>query len=361
MSFTVELFWYPEVSFMKYLYAILPTPTGGDYEPMAFASPDGRFEVISDGTLAAVVSETTTRGYTDLPRGDVMRALAQHQAAIEALMEGAAALLPVKFGTVLADEGQVRSVLYLGRPDFERAFELVGDRGEVDVAVTWEPTRIFAEIAQTPELVALKAEVEKLPADKALAGKVAVGRLVKEQFDARRNALRDALVAEITPHAARWRLNPVMDDSMVMNVACLVNVDEETALEDRVYELDEQHTGQLNFRLIGPLPPYSFATVEARVVRGEDVAQASALLGLNGNHTGGAFGSWTPEQVKYAYYAQARRYHPDAVGNDPAAMTQFVHLTAAYRLMTEVALRVPAGALADDAPYILVRVGGPEG
>ncbi len=346
---------------MKYLYAILPTPTGNDYEPMAFASPDGRFEVISDGTLAAVVSETTIGAYTDLPRGDLMRALAQHQAAVEALM-GAAALLPVKFGTVLADEGQVRNVLYLGGADFQRAFELVGDRGEVDVAVTWDPARIFGEIAQTPEFIALKAEVEALPPEKVLAGKVAVGRLVKEQLDARRNALRDALVAEITPHAARWRLNPVMDDSMVMNVACLVNVDEETALEDRVYELDEQHTGQLNFRLIGPLPPYSFATVEARAVRGEDVTQASVLLGLNGNGHGGAFGSWTPEQVKYAYYAQARLYHPDAVGNDPAALTQFVHLTAAYRLMTEVALRVPAGALAQgDQPYLLVRVGGPEG
>jgi hypothetical protein len=345
---------------MKYLYAILPTPTGGDYEPMAFASPDGRFEVITDGALAAVVSETMIPGYTDLPRGDVMRALTQHQAAVEALMRGDVALLPVKFGTVLADEGQVRNVLYLGRTDFERAFELVGRRSEVDVAVTWDPARIFGEIARMPEIVALRAEVEALPADKLLAGKVAVGRLVKEQFDARRNALRDALVAEITPHAARWRLNLLMDDSMVMNVACLVNADEATALEDRVYELDEQHTGQLNFRLIGPLPPYSFAAVEVRVVRSEDVTQASALLGLDGNGRDGAFGSWTPEQVKHAYYAQARRYHPDAVGNDPAAMTQFVHLTAAYRLMTEVALRVPAGALVGDAPYILVRVGGPE-
>ena len=346
---------------MKYLYAILPTPTGGDYEPLAFASPDGRFEVVTDGTLAAVVSETLIGAYTDLPRGDVMRALAQHQAAVETLMRGASVLLPVKFGTVLADEGQVRNVLYLGRADFERAFDLVGDRGEVDVAVTWDPARIFDEIALTPEFIALKDEVESLPPDKQMAGKVAVGRLVKEQLDARRNALRDALVAEITPHATRWRLNPVMDDSMVMNVACLVNVDEETALEDRVYELDEQHTGQLNFRLIGPLPPYSFATVEARAVRGEDVTQASTLLGLNDDGHGGAFGSWTPEQVKYAYYAQARRYHPDAVGNDPAALAQFVHLTTAYRLMTEVAMRVPADALAGDTPYILVRVGGPEG
>lgn len=346
---------------MKYLYAILPTPTGDDYEPLAFASADGRFEVVTDGTLAALVSETTVGAYTDLPRGDVMRTLTQHQAAVEALMRGDSALLPVKFGTVLADAEQVRNVLYLGRADFERAFELVGDRGEMDVAVTWDPARIFGEIAQSPEFIALKAEVEALPPDKLMAGKVAVGRLVKEQFDARRNALRDALVAEITPHAARWRLNPVMDDSMVMNVACLVNVAEETTLEDRVYELDEQHTGQLNFRLIGPLPPYSFATVEARAVKGEDVAQASALLGLDDNDHSGAFGAWTPEQVKYAYYGQARRYHPDAVGNDPGALAQFVHLTAAYRLMTEVALRVPAGALAGDTPYILVRVGGPEG
>jgi hypothetical protein len=346
---------------MKYLYAILPTPTSGDYEPMAFASPDGRFEIVSDGTLAAVVSETITPAYTDLPRGDLMRALAQHQAAIEALLDDTQ-LLPVKFGTVLADEGRVRSILYLGRPDFERAFELVGDRGEVDVAVTWNPARIFAEIAQTSEVAALRAEAERLPADKVLMGKVAVGRLVKEQFDVRRNALRDALVAEITPHAARWRLNALMDDSMVMNVACLVNADEESALEDRVYALDEQHTGQLNFRLVGPLPPYSFATVEAREVRSEDVAQASDLLGLNGNGQSGAFGAWTPEQVKYAYYAQARRYHPDTAGNDPAAMAQFVRLTAAYRLMTEVTLRIPAGVLTQGGqPYLLVRVGGPEG
>jgi len=345
---------------MKYLYAIRPTPAGGDYRPVAFADVDGRFEVVSDGTLSAVVSESMISGFNDLPRGDLMRYLALHQAAVEALM-GDAAILPVKFGTLLADEAQVRNVLYLGRADFQRAFELVGDRGEVDVAVTWEPARIFAEIAQMPEVVALKAEVEKMPPENALTGKVAVGRLVKEQFDARRNALRDALIAEITPHAARWRLNALMDDSMVMNVAYLVNSEEEAALEDCVYELDERHAGQLNFRLIGPLPPYSFTTVEARAVRGEDVAQASAWLGLNKNGHDGVFGSWTPEQVKYAYYAQARLYHPDAVGNDPAALAQFIRLTEAYRLMTEVALRVPAGALAQgDQPYILVRVGGPE-
>ena len=347
---------------MKYVYGILTAAQAKpEYRLVAFADPGGQFEVVVNGDLAAVVSDSSIADFADLPRGDLMRYLTLHQRAVEALMDGAI-VLPVKFGTVLADADQVKTVLSLGYGDLVRVMETVGHRSEVDVAVTWEPTRLFAEIAQEPEVAALKAQVMELPAEQALQGRIAVGQLVKERFDARRNQLRDELVARITPCAARWRLNPVMDDSMVMNVACLVDAAEETALEDRVYELDEQHDGQLHFRLVGPLLPYSFATVDVRVVRREDVERACALLELPNDAPGGTLGASTPEQVKQAYYRQARRYHPDAIGDDPAARAQFVRLTEAYRLMTEIALRVPAGSLAGNgAPHILVRVGGPEG
>jgi hypothetical protein len=346
---------------MKYVYAIIPASYAGqEYEPLAFASPNEQFEVVADGELAAVVSDSSIAGFGELPRGELMRYLTLHQKAVETLLDGSP-VLPVKFGTLLADTDQVRSVLALGRSDIRRAFELVGDRLEVDVAVTWEPANVFAEIAQDPEIAALKTQAEQLPPDQALSARIALGRLVKETFDGRRNQLRDALVAELTSCAARWRLNPVMDDGMVMNVACLVNAAEEEALEDRAFELDQRHSGHLQFRLIGPLPPYSFATVEARVVKPDDVAQAAVLLNLPNNGAPGTFGSSTPEQIKLAYYSQARRYHPDAVGNDPAARAQFVRLTEAYRLMTEIALRVPVSFTGNGAAHILVRVGGPEG
>ena len=339
---------------MKYLYAILSGSSDAAYEPLAFASATGQFETITDGTLAVVVSDSTLDSFTELQRGDLMRYLAQHQRAVETLM-AVSPVLPIKFGTVLSDAEQVRSVLYLGREEFRQALALVGDRHEVDVAVTWDTQRIFTEIAGQPEVAAIRNQVAALPPDKTMAGRVAIGRLVKEMFDTRRNQVRDELVGEISPAAYRWRLNPVMDDSMVMNVACLVNAAEEEALEDAVYALDERYQDRLNFRLVGPLPPYSFATVEARAISAADLDQACALLALKDHDS-------TPEQVKHAYYNQARRYHPDAVGDDPVARSQFVRLTQAYKLMTEIAQRVPAGAFGNNgSPYILVKVGGPEG
>jgi hypothetical protein len=338
---------------MKYLYAILPTPTGSEFEPLAFASPTGKFETITDGALAVVTSDSTIESFADLARGDLMRYLALHQRAVETLM-AVTPVLPVKFGTLLSDVEQVRTVLYLGRAEFQQASTFVGDRHEVDVAVTWDPQRVFGEIAAMPEIAAVRDQIATLPPERVLSGRVTLGRLVKELFDNHRNQVRDALVSELSAHAHRWRLNPVMDESMVMNVACLVNAAEEESLEDTVYALDERYQGQFNFRLIGPLPPYSFATVEARAINRTDMTQACELLMLQTCDC-------TPDQVKHAYYEQARRYHPDAVGDDPVARNQFVRLTQAYKLMTEIAQRVPAGAFGHNgSPYILVKVGGPE-
>ena len=205
-----------------------------------------------------------------------------------------------------------------------------------------------------PEVVALKTQAEALPPAQRTQAGIALGQLVKGQLDAQRNQLRDQLVSMVTPCAAQGRLNPIMDDTMVMNVACLVNDDEEEALEDRVTELDAQYGGKLNFRLVGPLPPYSFATVQARLVQPADLESACSLLEVPE--------SSTPEQVKLAYYRQARQCHPDLVGDDPNATSRFMHLTDAYRLMTEIAQRVPAtnGGMRNGTPHILLRVGGPE-
>ena len=53
-----------------------------------------------------------------------------------------------------------------------------------------------------------------------------------------------------------------MDDRMVANLALLLPKPASDALDRRLAELDEEFGSRLNFRCVGPLPPYSFATVE---------------------------------------------------------------------------------------------------
>lgn len=337
---------------MKYVYGIVPLNGANyDYDDLAFAAPDGRFQIVRNGDWAAVISDATFDSLNDLTRGDVMRYLTRHQEAIEEIM-GFSTVLPVKFGTLLENEAQVHTLLSLGHDEFMRTSRAIGACVEFDVAVTWNPTEVFAQIAVAPQIAALKAQVEALPEDQRLRASVGVGQVVKQVFDEQRNATRDALVQEIGKVVRRWQLNPLMDDSMVMNVACLVADDQLSPLEAAVMALDKQYEDRLQFRLIGPLPPYSFATVEARVVYDAHLDAACRILGLPD-------AACTPEQVKHAFYQKARTMHPDAAGNDPDVQAAFVRLTEAYRLMTDVAQQTPAVRFDNGtAPRILVRVGG---
>ena len=124
---------------MKYVYGIIRSDQAvADYAPFAFASPTGRFEVITTGELAAVVSDASIHTFGDVSREQLMRYLALHQRAIETLMQWHP-ILPMKFGTLLTGDQQVCSVLSIGHDEFMKAMETVGARHEVDVAVTWDP------------------------------------------------------------------------------------------------------------------------------------------------------------------------------------------------------------------------------
>ena len=127
-----------------------------------------------------------------------------------------------------------------------------------------------------------------------------------------------------------------MDDQMVANLALLVAKDAGDALDRRLAELDEEFGKRLNFRCIGPLPPYSFATVEVSLPSFETIDRARRILSL-GERAGLA-------DIKSAYRRRIRQVHPDlssAVAGDgsPAA-----RLTDAYKTLMNYAAALPLAA-----------------
>jgi len=82
-----------------------------------------------------------------------------------------------------------------------------------------------------------------------------------------------------------------------------------TRLEARLDELDAAFYGRLDFRCVGPLPPYSFATVETLVPTFGAVDGARKRLGLGRQATA--------LEIKQAFRQRARVEHPDCNLNDP--------------------------------------------
>ncbi len=112
-------------------------------------------------------------------------------------------------------------------------------------------------------------------------------------------------------------------------------------LDQRLADLDEEFESRLNFRSIGPLPPYSFATVEVSLPSFEAVDRSRRVLSL-GESAGLA-------EIKSAYRRQIRQVHPDCTTAGPVSEGGASDLTDAYKTLMKYAEALPL-AVSTEAP-----------
>ena len=92
--------------------------------------------------------------------------------------------------------------------------------------------------------------------------------------------------------------------------------------------LNTEFNETLNFRCVGPLPPYSFYTLEIKTVKNEDIDWARKRLGLSGDIT-------SKNEIKKAYQRQALSTHPDRNLNAPGAGKEFDDVNKAYKILED--------------------------
>ena len=234
--------------------------------------------VVRDG-LACVVSEYSGEDLGTLTKEKLLRRLLVHQQVVEHVM-GDHTVLPVKFGTVLDSAREVLGLLSQGHPGFVDALAFIQDKVEIEVAATWDTGRVLEEISKEEEVVRARD---------AIAGKgrptvedqMRMGQLVKVCMDRRRNIYLVRMVGFLEPLAVDVASNALVSDEMVMNVAFLVDRTRQREFDERVLELDELFRNEIAFRVIGPLPPYSFSTVEVTRLTRERIEEARQTLQLS--------------------------------------------------------------------------------
>lgn len=311
-----------------YLYAIIPTD-----QPVIFSVPgvDDDYEdvytVPHDG-IAAVVSSTGRSDYRQLKRQEAVRYLVTHQRVIEHVMQDFS-LLPVKFGTVLPDDERAHQLLTQSGTLFRETLDKFATRVQMEVVALWNAQEVFQEIAQAEPVVQRKAQVVGSAPEETLAERVALGQLVQTLLEERRAALRSRLLPALHSVALDAVINPLMGDSMVLNVALLVDEPGRRQLDGQLEALDKEFGGRLNFRCVGPLPPYSFATVEVQMISGEAANAAWQHLDLGE--------SATPDEIKRAYHRRVRQVHPDHNPSSPETESRMAALTQAYQLLMALA------------------------
>ncbi|MBM4430045.1 MAG: hypothetical protein FJ026_06810 [Chloroflexi bacterium] len=197
------------------------------------------------------------------------------------------------------------------------------------VIVLWNLQEVFQEIGQEEPIAQLRAQVAAHPPEETVTERVAIGQIVQVSLQRRRAALQDRLLPPLQEKSLDMVVNALMDDSMVINVGLLVDKTSLEALDQRLQALDEEFAGRFRFRRVGPLPPYSFGTVEVQVPSFEAIDEARRYLDLGE--------TVTPDEIKQAYRRLASCLHPDHNRETPGAEARVAELTQAYHLLSAYA------------------------
>lgn len=272
--------------------------------------------------LSFALSDYPGREFGSMPKEEVVRCLLAHQVVLEHIMREHT-VLPVKFGTILATSEEVRGLLSQGYQQFADALAWIQDKVEVEVAATWDTGQVLGEISTEPEIAQARESIASRLAQ-ILEDRVRLGQMVKVSLDQRRDSYRERMIDFLKPAAVDVQPNVLVSEAMVMNVAFLVEKARQEEFDSGVRQLNDLFQNQIEFRIIGPLPPYSFATLEVTRPGPSLIEEARQLLGL-----GPLF--FEP-QVRKAYRRLAAQTHPDRQPGEEANK-RFIRLRQAADLL----------------------------
>lgn len=307
---------------VKYIYGIMKN---GNQTTLGISGLGkvSQVHTVSYQELSCVLSDYSGNDFGSMSKEEVVQCLLTHQVVVEHVMKEHT-VLPVKFGTVLATCDEVRNLLSQSHQQFVDTLGWIQDKVEVEVAATWDTGRVLREISTEPEVVRIREAIASKP-EPTLKERIHLGQMAKASMDRRRHSYRKQLIKFLMPLAVDVQPNALVSDEMIMNVAFLVERANKEGFDKRVKQLNDLFDDQLNFRLIGPLPPYSFATVEVTKPNLEKIKEARQLLYLGEDNS-------EPE-VRRAYRRLAAKTHPDCKPGDELAKIHFAELRRASDLL----------------------------
>ncbi|TDC24833.1 GvpL/GvpF family gas vesicle protein [Streptomyces sp. 8K308] len=232
-----------------YVYAVTPAPPPElPKDVVGVGDPPRAVRVVREGELAAVVSECPpgTR-----PR---RRDLFAHQRVLT-MVAAAGPVLPLRFGSVCPDDDAVRDTLAEHAAFFRDQLESVVGRAEYNVKA------IHREEVVLRTLLAEDARIRELNQATRVRGgahrdRLELGQLLAEGVYRRREQDARAVTEALGPYAERVHRG-VAGADRVLNLSLLVGREEAAGLLAAI-EAQREDNPQLELRVTGPLPPYSF-------------------------------------------------------------------------------------------------------
>jgi hypothetical protein len=238
----------------SYVYGVVddarlpPLPEGIDGRPVRLVAGDGLFALVSS--------------VSRLPVRASRRNLEAHTAVLRAML-AEANVLPMRFGGAMPSDAAVAAELLAGeRETLAQLLLRLEGKLEFELKVVFEEATLLAEVvAARADIRRLRERVRQIPASAAYYERLQLGELVHASLERKRAEEGYRLLATLAPHAADLRVAEELPESVLLKAAFLVERARVERFERAVDDIVRAEAPRLQFRLYGPLPPFSFSDV----------------------------------------------------------------------------------------------------
>jgi len=308
-----------------YIYGVIKTSDPQEFGRIGIGDKNSQVLTIGFKDLAAVVSKSPFMVYDSLAKEKTVKDLVTHQFVIEKVMADFT-IIPVKFGTMVETEDEVIKLMRKGYFLLRNALRKMDGKIELDVVASWKLPKILAMIYAEDRRVQKKQQEITLKGDKVtVEEKIALGKLIEQTLNIRKVRESRFILQTLKKNAVEICLHDLTGDEMIFNAAFLIKTANKEKFNKVLDRLDQRFEDTLNFRLVGPLPPYSFSTILFKRISKLEVEKAKKTLGLNGEIT--------DKLLSHTYRQLAQVHHPDK--NVSQGQLEFDLINSAYKILKD--------------------------
>ncbi|MGA2670757.1 MAG: GvpL/GvpF family gas vesicle protein [Dehalococcoidia bacterium] len=245
----------------EYIYGIVE-----EHQPRRFSFTGvGEADVytINHQRIAAIVSDI------EFSEIDPTRKNVQAHMVIQDELLKEYTLLPMGFGMVAASEDEVRGLLEKNYMGLINELNRLADMIEVELKLYWDQETIIKEIqGENQELSRLKAKMKASSSPAEIRNlMIEGGKLVDNIVLDWKTRYADMVYTVLKELSCESKVNNPVGLKNLLNASFLIDKSQENKFKEQVYTLDSRFQGKVNFKYVGPMPPYNFVDLRLEPVK----------------------------------------------------------------------------------------------
>lgn len=235
----------------RYMYGIIEEPQFKEFDFTGVE--EARVYTINYQNIAAIVSDTSLKEIDPTRRNVLAHTMVQDRVIKNYTV------LPMGFGMVAGSANIVNDLLRINYDKILGELERLSGKIEVAVKVYWDKDAMLSQLgAENKTIAQAKARLKTATPAQAQAILVEIGQTVERTTKEWKTRYATEAYSHLNKLAVEARANPEMDVKNILNASFLIPKTQESRFQNEVYQLDAKYRGKLNFKYIGPLPPYNF-------------------------------------------------------------------------------------------------------